>query len=257
MHNGEFWLLNEKGEKVLRDLAAEAKDFTHEKYYRGEFDSFNYVYYENFNCYDNGSIGCDYERHNCTIHEGDVVLDVGANIGAFSRRAEERGASRVIAVEPLTPTYECLRMNAGPKTEAYKFGISSMTAFPEFELHTNFTHVGGGSMIHDVNEGRNIIHKEKALCLNVNHFFESALFDKIDFMKVDIEGGEYNLFSAIHDEHLSNMRCIALELHAGKAFPQADDFQKQLCERLDRLGFSSFTLYYGDGSLRTITFSKR
>jgi FkbM family methyltransferase len=255
MHNGEFWLLTEKGDKILRDLEAESKTFTQEAYRRGEFDSFNYVYYENFNCYDNGSIGSDYERHACTIHESDVVLDVGGNIGAFSRRAEERGASRVIAIEPLTPTYECLKMNAGPKTEAYKFGLAGVTSFPEFELHTNFTHIGGGSM-HDVNKGRTIIHKEKALCLNVNHFFESGLFEKIDFMKVDIEGGEYDLFRSIKNEHLEKMRCIALELHAS-AFPDADQFQEVLIKRLDLIGFSSFCLYYGDGNLRTVTFAKR
>ena len=42
---------------------------------------------------------------------GRVVLDVGANIGAFSRRAVEGGARLVVAIEPERSNYECLRRN--------------------------------------------------------------------------------------------------------------------------------------------------
>ena len=41
-----------------------------------------------------------YERGPVTIRSGDVVIDVGSQIGTFTRMALGKGASRVIAIEP-------------------------------------------------------------------------------------------------------------------------------------------------------------
>jgi FkbM family methyltransferase len=250
--NGEFWTLSPEGKQVLRDLKAESADFNHDRYYRGEFDAFNYVWYENYDNSEFEANGCDYERRGCFVREGDVVLDVGGNIGAFSRRAEIEGASRVITLEPVTPTYDCLVQNVGAKTETYKFGLAGTTSFPEFQIHDDFTHIGGGTSKTKYDENI-IVHRERALCLNVNEFFGSGLFDKIDFMKVDIEGGEYELFDSILDEHLSKMRCVAAELH--DIHGNLGEWQEKLNARMSNLGFTSFTLFYGD-FLRTVNYWK-
>jgi FkbM family methyltransferase len=253
LQEGEFWLMNEKGDMVLRDLKSEAESFKLDAYYRGEFDAFNYCWYENFDLYEWDANGCDYERKGCSIQPGDVVLDVGGNVGVFARRAHSRGASRVISLEPLSPTYKCLEMNAPSTNETYNFGLAGNTCFPEFEIHTNYTRLGGGSSL-DVNSGREIIYSQKSLCLDVNSFFESGLFEKVDFMKVDIEGGEYSLFESIKDEHLSKMRCVAMELHP--IGEKIDQFQEFMGKRMDSLGFDSFCLFYG-GNMRTLSYWKR
>jgi hypothetical protein len=45
------------------------------------------------------------------IQTGDVVLDCGANIGVFTRQALNKGAAKVIAIEPAPENLECLRRN--------------------------------------------------------------------------------------------------------------------------------------------------
>ncbi len=55
------------------------------------------------------------------ISAGDVVLDCGANIGAFSILALNRGA-RVIAFEPSPRTLECLVRNA-PQARVHPLGL--------------------------------------------------------------------------------------------------------------------------------------
>jgi FkbM family methyltransferase len=254
LKEGEFWLTNEKGDLTLRDLKSEAESFTLDGYYKGEFDAFNYCWYENFDLYEWDSNGCDYERKGCSIQPGDVVLDVGGNVGVFARRAESRGASRVISIEPLSPTYKCLELNAGEKTEAYNFALGNSNSFPKFEIPFDYKALGGGSYIEEVHAGREIAFSQRNLCLETNLLFESGLFEKIDFMKVDIEGGEYNLFENIKDEHLSKMRCVALELHP--VSDKIDQFQESLGKRMDSLGFNSFCLYYRS-NMRTLSFWKR
>ena len=108
MGNKKIWTLDKEGNEVLRDLAKENESFTMDRYYSGDFDGNNYMWHEMFTNFVYDDNGCDYERYGCFIKEGDVVLDIGGNIGIFAHRAEFRGASKVISFEPLTPTFNCL-----------------------------------------------------------------------------------------------------------------------------------------------------
>ena len=248
---GSFLVMDKKGEKIFRNLSEESHGYTHEKYLAGEFDALNYVWHENFDFYIHDSIGCDYERIGCFIKEGDVVLDIGANLGVFERRARSRGASRVICFEPVTPTYECLIENVENRYDSFNIGVSGKTSFTDFELHSDYSQVGGGSISdYEQNIGRDIIYSQKNLCLGINDLFEGGLFERADFMKVDIEGGEVDLLTSIKDEHLSSLRCLACEFH--NIFPNFDSFQDNFISRCHGLGFKTFLLFHGDGNLRTL-----
>jgi len=254
--NKKFWTLNKDGKEILRDLEKENFDFTFEKYLNGEFDGNNYQWHEMFNNYIYDDNGCDYERMGCYIREGDVVLDIGANIGIFAHRAEIRGASKVICFEPLTPTYNCLIKNIGNKTIAYKMAVGGENKFLDFKIHTDYTFIGGGSSTsqdHLISE-RKIVHEEKVFFININQIFELGLIDKVDFLKVDIEGGEVELFNTITDDNLKNIRCVACEFH--KTYEEFETFQNKFWDRMMNIGFKGFIVYHGNGDLRTLTFWK-
>jgi hypothetical protein len=87
--------------------------------------------------------------------------------------------------------------------------------------------------------------------ININEIFE-GLDAKVDFMKIDIEGGEVDVLTHIKDEYLSSLRCLAGEFH--KTYEEFDVFQNNFVERMSNLGFQHFTLYHGNGDLRTLTF---
>jgi FkbM family methyltransferase len=200
-------------------------------------------------------LGCDYERYGCYIREGDVVLDLGGNIGVFAHRAEERGASKVISFEPVTPTFNCLIKNKGPKTLVYKNAVGGKHGFTTFRIHTDFTHIGGGTSEDQdlmLNQ-RHFIHSEIVIIIGINEIFEN-MDTKFDFMKIDIEGGEVDVLTSITDENLLSLRCLSAEFH--KSYEEFDVFQQSFVERMERLGFKHFTLYHGDGTLRTINFWK-
>ena len=55
---------------------------------------------------------------------------------------------------------------------------------------------------------------------------------------MDIEGAEIEAFEGISDIYLKRVRCIAMELHVGQLGEKAND----IYDRLNKLGFSSFTL---------------
>lgn len=256
MVNKKFWTLRPDGTEVLRDLKEENKTFTREGYIKGEFDANNYQWFEMFHHYSFDDNGCDYERHGCYIREGDVVLDLGANIGLFAHRAETRGASKVICFEPVTPTFNCLSKNKGPKTSIYKNAVGGKQGFTTFNIHTDFTHIGGGTshaqdfMLDD----KNIIHSERVIVIGINDIFE-GMDTKFDFMKIDIEGGEVDVLTSITDKNLSSLRCLSAEFH--KTYDEFDTFQTLFTDRMYSLGFTHFIVYYGNGDLRTLTFWKK
>ena len=255
MDNKLFWTLRPNGEEVLRDLSKENKKFSREAYLKGEFDIYNAQWCEMFHHYIFDDNGCDYERLGCYIKEGDIVLDLGGNIGLFAHRAEIRGASKVISFEPVTPTFNCLIKNKGPKTLVYKNAVGSKSGFTTFNIHTDYTHIGGGTS-HEQDlllNSRNIIHSERVIIIGINEIFQ-GIGEKIDFMKIDIEGGEVDVLMSITDENLSSLRCLAAEFHC--TYDGFDLFQSNFGNRMNSLGFNGFTVYHGDGNLRTLTFWK-
>jgi FkbM family methyltransferase len=252
----KFWTVNKFGNEEIRDLAEENKTFTWHSYSMGNFDSYNYQYYENFHHYIHDDIGCDYERYGCVIQEGDVVLDIGANIGVFAHRAETRGASKVICFEPMTPTYKCLIKNAGPKTLTYKNAVGGSFGNEKFFIHTDFTNTGGSTNTDQdhLSHDKDILYTENVFKIDINEIFES--FEKIDFLKIDIEGGEVEVLTNIKDEHLKSLRCLAAEFH--NTYPEFKSFQNDFWNRMLGLGFNGFILYHGsdEGILRTLNFWK-
>jgi FkbM family methyltransferase len=254
--NKKFWTLNKEGHKELRDLIEEGKSFSWDSYNQGLFDSYNYQYHENFNHYIHDDIGCDYERYGCYIQPGDVVLDIGANIGVFAHRAETRGAEKVICFEPMTPTYECLVKNAGPKTITYKNAVAGSCGVEKFFIHTDFSNTGGSTNTEQdhLSHDKQKLYIENVFKININDIFKS--FDRIDFMKIDIEGGEVDVLSHILDENLSSLRCLSAEFH--NTYPEFGEFQQNFWDRMLRLGFQGFILYHGthEDVLRTLNFWK-
>ena len=54
------------------------------------------------------------------VQPGDVVLDVGAYIGTWTKQALARGAKQVIAIEPSPASVECLKRNLAAEVAAHK-----------------------------------------------------------------------------------------------------------------------------------------
>jgi hypothetical protein len=103
-------------------------------------------------------------------------------------------------------------------------------------------------------DGRNIIHSERVIIIGINEIFE-GINSKIDFMKIDIEGGEVDVLTSITDKNLSSLRCLSAEFH--KTYDEFDEFQSNFINRMSNLEFNHFTVYYGNGNLRTLTFWKK
>ena len=181
-----------------------------------------------------------YLRRGLTLRDGDVVFDVGANIGLFSLfvHATVRDA-RVLAFEPSPPTFEKLRANVemyGLAVEPFDCGLSDterdveLTFYPQASARSGVyadaaeeARVTRSFMANQ--EGRLLEHADALIAGR----FEGQIFtrpmrrlsdvlhergiERIDYLKIDVEKSELDVLSGIDAEDWSRIRQIALEVH--------------------------------------------
>lgn len=127
-----------------------------------------------------------------TIWSGDVVLDCGANVGVFTRKALQLGAAKVIAIEPAPENLECLRRNfkdeiADGRVVIYPKGVWNKD--DELELNIDPKNSAADSFV---------IHQDgthsrvKVPLTTIDKMVAELNLPKVNFIKMDIEGAEPN-----------------------------------------------------------------
>ncbi len=147
--------------------------------------------------------------------DGDVIIDAGANVGIFAiQMARQNRRCRVIALEPFPENFQYLEANvarACPKN----------VTCCEVALGAGF---GKGQM--QAPSSRSLDHVlrlDSSAAAGVPVIPLSGVFDlaradgteiqEIDFLKVDIEGSEHDVFAAALPELLGRFKRIAMEYH--------------------------------------------
>jgi FkbM family methyltransferase len=137
---------------------------------------------------------------NLPIQPGDVVLDLGANIGAASRLFLDRGAAKIIAVEPDPASVILLRRNlARLPAEIHWAAVGADVG--ETKVYVSRTKPYLSSLFPDA--GR--------VAVRVPVYPLAGLLKKYQptVVKCDIEFGEYQLDWTLPDF----VRVVALEVH--------------------------------------------
>jgi len=134
------------------------------------------------------------------IQAGDVVLDLGANIGAASRMFLDRGAAKVIAIEPDPSSVILLRRNlARLPAEVHWAAVGPKPG--QTQIYVSRTKPYLTSLLPDA--GR--------MAVRVPVFPLQGLLTRYhpSVVKCDIEFGEYDLDWTLPDF----VRVVALEVH--------------------------------------------
>jgi FkbM family methyltransferase len=190
-----------------------------------------------------------YQNGEKRINKGDVVVDLGGNIGIFNRWAYSEGAEKVISFEPDKRYYELLSLNADPRSILFNAAISD--SLGEIELHES-DHLGGSNLF-GTEENSN---KYKVRTYTLDYLFESKLIDHIDFLKIDIEGSEIYALNGISNENLMKVKTIAIEYHHCH-FDYHESLRQGIIDRMLTLGFNSYLLYLGgNDNLQMIYFTR-
>jgi FkbM family methyltransferase len=123
------------------------------------------------------------------IRSGDIVLDAGANVGVFTRKALWAGAAKVIAIEPGPENLECLRRNfaaeiAAGRVVLYPKGVWNSEDVLKFNIDPKSS--AKDSFVMPIDNAQFL----QVPVTTVDHLVAELNLPKVDFIKMDIEGAE-------------------------------------------------------------------
>ena len=143
-----------------------------------------------------------------------IIVDLGANFGAFSIwAAENYPKAFILAVEPFPETYARLTAHVASN------GLNT-------RVQTANVAIAGhdGQVAFDATDGkrsycRSIVHNNSIFpTINISCLSLASLLDRhglrtIDCLKMDVEGGEYTIIANSSQETLRRAKVITLEFH--------------------------------------------
>ncbi len=136
-----------------------------------------------------------YNIEQVRVHPGDVVLDCGANIGSFTRRALDAGASKVAAIDPSPRNAECLRRTFATEIEQGRVVVVEEGVWHEPSSMSMYIY--DDSMLDSLilssrSESRTAPTKTEVPLNTIDNIAAALDLDRVDFIKMDVEGAERN-----------------------------------------------------------------
>jgi len=153
------------------------------------------------------------------VQPGDVVVDLGACIGMMSADSLDKGASKVYMVEG----------NRHLLKTAIKNVSEYMMNEPDPKVYPINAIIGSSEGVYITVEDETT--EDEIDKMSFKELIDTYDIDKIDFLKVDIEGAEYDVFTEENLEYMmNNVKHIAIEIHThgnlDKFFHFRDTFLK-------------------------------
>jgi natural product biosynthesis luciferase-like monooxygenase protein/FkbM family methyltransferase len=207
-----------------------------------------------------------YLQHRIELPDDPLVLDLGANIGLFTLLVlAECDRPRIFAVEPLPPNFALLRSNIAiydnGSVTAINAAIGEGNDHDDFVFFPNMPGMSSrqGRASEFRSYGRSLLEErleqgptdaalvsteietfldkqyaqETFRCpiVTISEIIEAHGIDRIDLLKMDIEGSEYEALRGIRPADWPKIRQIAMEVHS-------QDLLESIRQLLTSVGFS-------------------
>jgi FkbM family methyltransferase len=197
-----------------------------------------------------------YLRHGVEVRPGDVVFDVGANVGvAATFFAAECGASVVHSFEPVGPVFEILADNVEhlEAVRPHRLGLSDREGEVGFTYYPGAAAMSGRYaeadrdrlMVKSVLTGMGVSPEDADRRLEgdfvaqpvtcemttFSAFVRSNSIERVDLLKIDVERAEADVLAGIDERDWGRIRQIVAEVH------DTDGRLEEFRTRLEGLGF--------------------
>ncbi|MCD4671213.1 MAG: FkbM family methyltransferase [Anaerolineaceae bacterium] len=174
-------------------------------------------------------LGEEYCPSGFAINSNDVIVDIGAHRGVFVAYAALRTKNSIVAFEPDSENYRILQAfvsaNRWDNVQLYNAALGAKDGYIElFQSNT--------STRHSVTGIDPVTKRKLSKSIRVQAFsLEKALenLPKINFLKMDCEGAEYDIIMNSNPETLKKIEKLAMEYHeniANHSAKELADFLK-------------------------------
>lgn len=164
----------------------------------------------------------------------DTIVDVGANIGIWIEYVKSvSNYKKIYALEPNLKALKVLNDTYGnsPEVQIISKAMSNIDGDLEFFVDEENSTISSAAKYGNLNNSYTVS------SITLKTFLKEYNLEKINLLKVDIETGEYDLFSSLDEEDFKKVDNILVEYHliAGKSY---DVDVKNLINTLEKAGYN-------------------
>ena len=183
----------------------------------------------------------EYFRHGVSLRDGDLVLDVGANIGLFTLLAGRAADVRVHAFEPIPALAGTLRVNAelhGLDARIHDCGLSDLDGAAELTYYPHVSLISGRhsdpagereavrsfilgqggegltpGQVEELLDER--LRSERVSCRlrTLSGVLAEEGIEEVGLLKIDVEKSEMEVLGGLRDEDWPKIRQVVVEVH--------------------------------------------
>ena len=170
----------------------------------------------------------DYNFDSIDFKDGDVVIDIGGNIGMVSiYLAKKYPFLKIYAFEPVKQNYENflknIELNNINKDIIKVFNLAITKDRRDVILTSPFYNSGASNIYNNFRGSGNIISNNDISIKSItfDDIFSNNNISKCKLLKIDCEGAEYEILYSANVENLKNCEYMRAEFH-GKKYKQKD-----------------------------------
>ena len=160
------------------------------------------------------------------FNQDSIVFDVGGYKGDFTNLIYEKYKCKVFVFEPVKEFYEIIknRFLNNENIETFNFGISNITSDEKIFLSND-----SSSIFCSKSSGKNEIIK----LVDIIEFINQENINKVDLIKINIEGAEYDLMEhLLINDKINIFNNLLIQFH--RIIPNADYRREKIRENLKR-----------------------
>ena len=181
------------------------------------------------------------------LKPGDTVLDIGANIGShtlpLARIVGETG--RVIAFEPTRYAIGKMSANIGLNKElANRISVNQIMLVSnegdtlESEIYSSWPLFEPSKNVHHEHLGK-LMNTDGAVAMTLDQAVKQLQIEKINFIKIDVDGHEYSVLKGGKETLLTHRPKILIELAPYLFDPESRQFEHMM-DLFLTLGYSLY-----------------
>lgn len=151
-----------------------------------------------------------------------TLIDIGANVGTYSIACTAAGAEKIYAIEPGN-TFERLNDNIKLNNldkiiSTFNFGIANFEG--NMKWYEELSNIGNAHLVKDIKDidlskTKTLLNKKflEVKVKKLHSFIQENNINKIDFIKIDVEGMEFQILESIEEIIKIQQPIFLIETH--------------------------------------------
>lgn len=178
----------------------------------------------------------DHTFYSKKLYPSSIVLDLGANLGYFSKYITSKYQCQAFVVEASPELFA--QIDDTPLIHKYNYAVAGNDGFVTFYESSNI--LAGNIVSPKSNSTGNTFDVK-------SRTFASLLAEigikEIDLLKIDIEGAEIELFDNINDQDLNCIKQLTIEFHDSVPIPNVStEDVKRVIDKIISMGFDGIAM---------------